>query len=787
MSENEKRERLQYKIRRKRLILIQLIAICLLFSVGFSFLMVYRSLNKTYYIRYTESGSVDYKVRLQDNEFYDEEWLDSDHAYVTSLIGAIDATLKYGLNMENAGADIDYKYSVDAALIVTLVQTGEVLYDPTWELKPEVTKSSGGGQNISISENVDIDYAEYNDLAVSFINKHGLKNIAKANLAIALNVDLIGNHTEFDGLGTKKYNIVLNIPLAAQTTSIYTSSATPNGEGRITADSGSVNKDVFKTVGYLALAGDVLLLCILIAFIYLTRNDDINYTLRVKRILSSYRSYIQRIDGAFDSSDYQTVNVKTFKELLSIRDTIQLPILMLENEDQTHTQFIIPTNAQLLYVFDVKVDNYDEIYGAENGAEKTSEDEPVTPENVEKTEEIIEEQPVTEEIIEKTEEIIEDKPITEEIVIAQSESRQAETANSSVEYVLSHLAEDTASDNGGEETAAVAYIDESGNRVMITCARSFTANLIQSNPQVKHYYNEIKNRILSYKGVKGRISWRLESFKKGRINLFKLKIRGKTICLYCALDPNSLDKSKYFHDQISAKLFANLPTLLRIKSDRALKRALSAVDMVMDRYGIVKDTKAQEIDYTEEYPYDTTKSLVERKLIKILIPGVEASEPKPHHHVHKKVVEVVSGDEVEEIILFGEEEISEGEINEMAQSPDPELSEIDYDDSSEGEEGFVETAEKPGVEVIGVVWPERMHRNKIYRYDPDGETLSAGDIVIVPTRDVSRNRNVIRKAVVAHPNHKVDEAALTHPLKKIVGVVHKIKAAEDHPPVLNNK
>ena len=52
----------------------------------------------------------------------------------------------------------------------------------------------------------------------------------------------------------------------------------------------------------------------------------------------------------------------TFVDMLTIRDTIQSPILMYENEDQTMTRFFIPTNTKMLYVYEIKVENYEEIY-----------------------------------------------------------------------------------------------------------------------------------------------------------------------------------------------------------------------------------------------------------------------------------------------------------------------------------------------------------------------------------------------------------------------------------------
>ena len=81
--------------------------------------------------------------------------------------------------------------------------------------------------------------------------------------------------------------------------------------------------------------------------------------------------------------------------------------------------------------------------------------------------------------------------------------------------------------------------------------------------------------------------------------------------------------------------------------------------------------------------------------------------------------------------------------------------------------------EEPGIEVIGVVWPERDKHNKVYRYDPNGEILEKGDIVLAPTFDVAKGRDVIRKVAVAHGNHRVDPDHIKHPLKKIVAVVKK--------------
>ena len=47
--------------------------------------------------------------------------------------------------------------------------------------------------------------------------------------------------------------------------------------------------------------------------------------------------------------------VDAFDEMLEIRDTIQAPILMFENEDKTCAKFMIPTDSKLLYLYEIKV------------------------------------------------------------------------------------------------------------------------------------------------------------------------------------------------------------------------------------------------------------------------------------------------------------------------------------------------------------------------------------------------------------------------------------------------
>ena len=773
--------------------MVQLVAIIVLAAMALVSFLIYNRMNRTQYIEYTESGVIDYKVQYNENDFFDGEWIGKDQSYISGLVKGINADFIYKMNTSSAEMKFDYKYSINAKMLIASKDKGTPYYTVEENIVPLTAGRVENNKDLEIKKNVFIDFVKFDEIARSFIETYGLKSNSSATLVVTLDVQSECTNNGFKDKNNVAYSTALNIPLATETFNVHRTSGAPEGEMKTLAYVGVADRDFFLVLSSSSISAAGLLVLVLLVFLHLTKNEDINYAAKVRRILRSYGSFIQRMDGDFDVDGYQVVNIKSFVEMLGIRDTIQSPVLMCENRDETMTRFFIPTATKILYVFEIKIDNYDEIYAriavAEMEAEMALAEEPAIELVTETVVEVVEE-PIVEEVIEETvveepiveEPIIEEpepvveEPVAEEVVV--EEEPVPEIPAETITSILDNLVETEPSGEDSEDGEEVlAYVDSEGNVVKITCARSYTANLIQSNPQIKEYYNEIKNYILSFKGVKARISWRCETYKKGRIQLFKMKIRGKMICLYCALDPNEYDSAKYFHQASDAKAYAAVPMMVRIKSDRGLKRAKELVDDVMAKFFITPDSKAESVDFAAEYPYDTTKNLVERGLVKLLLPDAVAAEPKPHHHVHKKTVEVVHEDVVEEIVVFNTEGIDEAMIEEIAAEPTPELEAIDYVEV-EPVVDFVETEENPGVDVIGVVWPERPKRNKIYRYDPDGEIVSAGDVVIVPTRDASRQREVIRKAAVAHANHKVPVEELKHPLKKIVGVLHTKKLDE---------
>lgn len=359
MSEKEKKRRQGYRKNREKWIFTQtVIVVVMTLAVLISALVAYQ-LEKTYYIGYREGGNIDYNVFLKDNDFYEEDYLEKDQSYVASLIDKIIADFSYEIMMDTEDVNYRYSYTIKSRLEIIDNTSDVAIYNPEYELVNVQNKTQNSSNRLVINEIVVLNYDQYNTLAGKFLSTYDLTNTT-SNIVVTLEVDVLSDCNAFSGSSADTYFSELRIPLTTKTVNIKMTSTVPDAEAKMIACTRGAGSEVFKTTAIVLGVVDVILLLVLIAFIYLTRTEDITYTARVKKIVSQYKSYIQRIKNVFDTSPYQVIYVNTFDEMLEIRDTIQAPILLHENEDKTCAKFIIPTDNKLLYLFEIKVEGYSE-------------------------------------------------------------------------------------------------------------------------------------------------------------------------------------------------------------------------------------------------------------------------------------------------------------------------------------------------------------------------------------------------------------------------------------------
>lgn len=164
--------------------------------------------------------------------------------------------------------------------------------------------------------------------------------------------------------------------------------------------------------------------------------------------------------------------------------------------------------------------------------------------------------------------------------------------------------------------------------------KSFLAKMALAEDTVKGYYNELKNALLAYKGVKCRTSWGYEAFNKGRTKLARMDVKTKSLYLYLAIDPQSLVDTKYnFKDMSAKKKYAATPVLMKIRGERKFKHALELIEKICGEELQLKRLETEPTDY--RLPMMSQDEMVEAGYVKMMVgaipvvPETEKSAEEP--------------------------------------------------------------------------------------------------------------------------------------------------------------
>ena len=339
--------------KRKKSILTYIGMIILFIGFSCLFLYTYNALNKTKYVNYRENSDVDYKIYLKDNTFYDQDFLEKDNQYISDLIDYITATFTYRLTLEKPVSSYKYNYRVEANVAVKDKTTFKNLYTYDETLITKVEKTTDETEMI-INEKVNINYNKYNDLIKDFIRTYDIDNVT-STLTVNLYVDILNNCNDKTSTGNESVTSII-IPLTNKTMGMdITNSIIDNENNSILCSEPSKANILFLLCAIISMCIAIILIVRTIIFMERTKTAKSIYESELKKILSNYNAYIQRVNGTFDISGYKSLRIDSFNDMLEIRDTINQPILMIENAKKTGVYFIIPSSNKILYTFGIKV------------------------------------------------------------------------------------------------------------------------------------------------------------------------------------------------------------------------------------------------------------------------------------------------------------------------------------------------------------------------------------------------------------------------------------------------
>lgn len=214
-------------------------------------------------------------------------------------------------------------------------------------------------------------------------------------------------------------------------------------------------------------------------------------------------------------------------------------------------------------------------------------------------EEIAAEQPAEEQPVEEVVEevaVVEETPVVTESVAEEVAEPVEEVVEPAAEEVVVETA--VAEEPVAEVVEEVAVTETKKLNIPVGKKLTFAEKMCNADEENQAVYNVLKNELMSYKKVSNRLTKVIDIFKYKSTYLAKIGLTGKTVKLHLALDPNEYATTKYHHQDLGEKKkYEFVPLALKVKSPRSQKYAIELIAGVMEKAGLVKNPKYQQVDY----------------------------------------------------------------------------------------------------------------------------------------------------------------------------------------------
>ena len=307
-------------------------------------------------IKYNEKSSVDYKVYLKKNAFYEQEYLGKDMIYVAALIDKIAIDFNYQFNSE-IEQDIDFTYNIVANLKISNSTGTKSYFEKTYTILNDKKVSMKDISNQNITESVSIDYPYYNSLASNFKQQYGVEAESKLTVYMIINKSSDTNNTLVLG-SSNSMNV--SIPLSERSVDIKLDYKEINETSSI------IEKNTVSINDYLLLImSGILVLYSLVATIFLIRmmskliHKKSDYERYIDKILKEYDRLIAESKTLLSFAGKEIIYINKFTELLDIHDNLQLPIMYYEAIPQESSVFYI-SHENVIYLLEIEADNIPE-------------------------------------------------------------------------------------------------------------------------------------------------------------------------------------------------------------------------------------------------------------------------------------------------------------------------------------------------------------------------------------------------------------------------------------------
>ncbi len=325
-------------------LLINVAGIIIFFVLSLVFLISSISVKARHNVLYNQSSNLDYKVYLKPNDYYKESYLGKNMQYIANLIDNIDISFNYNFSA-NQNINYTYMYYVKADVSVTDTDDkSKVIYSKSDRLTEPTTINKEDSNGFTILQNAKINYSEYNDLVKSFKSSYGIS--ANSNLVLSLCIEIKDEKGNLIRSTDSADTMKITIPLTEQMIDIKMDYKEVNNSNnaRIYKDF-SISNQITLALSIISIIISLGFIVRLIMFIKKTSPKKTVYDLTLAKILREYDRVIVN-SKKIVNMDGEVIDVKSFNELLDVRDNIEKPIIFSEIHKGLKSVFIVKTSNE---------------------------------------------------------------------------------------------------------------------------------------------------------------------------------------------------------------------------------------------------------------------------------------------------------------------------------------------------------------------------------------------------------------------------------------------------------
>ena len=311
------------------------ILFALLFSASYFLVRNSFSYKDARIVNYQDSGSIDYKVYLKPNEFYEQSYLGKNMVYVSGLINTVNIDFNYQFLLDEI-TDMTFSYTIMGKLQISDDSGANVYYSKDYVLLGSKQAVVEKKNVYNIKESIAVPYEKYNDLANKFKSSYGID--AASNFIITLKLNKVINDLNLN----ESNEMTVTIPLSQRAITIKSDSSGMNNNRSITSESTvSLDNKVYIGIAVISFIVSVAMLLKFLELVVAYFGKKSEYDRYLDKIFKAYDRLIVETKTMPRFDDKNIIKIQKFEELLDARDTLKQPIMYFNIADHTKCYFYI--------------------------------------------------------------------------------------------------------------------------------------------------------------------------------------------------------------------------------------------------------------------------------------------------------------------------------------------------------------------------------------------------------------------------------------------------------------